>query len=497
MVAYHSLIFSLLCLFVSFLSAAGKECITSITRGKELKEFQSHSHVLAVLPSTSGDAEDNEVYKELCQRLESTPFPRVKDFEIALIQDSNLKRKILNEATEPKLSILQTLKVQAKKVITLIKKSEAEDQDIAEKEMKLQFVLFQKQSSETSTPSSGVRFIPKETDGSEITADDVSEFVADQLKRKKIGNFVYSLGTFDLIAAQIMKHDQDSWQQALWAKGLARFVKLLFWQGRLPFRGTEGTEFEEGLIEEYLKVGFKVLEKGKDYPSQQVSRLKNMLENEDNKLGELQKESMSQRVYILQKFAEPLTFEDADVKSFILKMAMHVGTFMLILVLIPLLLMTDADDDDHEQEEEGDEVKEENSPEEVREDDVGEELVEEQMMDDPDQEEEDDVGDEDDAGTDEKDESSKLLTKQERRALAIQRAKEAMQADKEKVQRTKENAASNATDEMAPNRNEKETLHREEELSAMTVMELRTLLRERGMRQAGRKSELVDRLLNE
>ena len=85
--------------------SSSKECIT-ISRGKELKQYVQSSpqrHVLVVLSDSNVDDDANDddrddVYKELCNRLENTPTSRVEDFEIALVVDSNLKRHVMKSA---------------------------------------------------------------------------------------------------------------------------------------------------------------------------------------------------------------------------------------------------------------------------------------------------------------------------------------------------------------------------------------------------------------
>lgn len=49
--------------------------------------------------------------------------------------------------------------------------------------------------------------------GEPKTANTVSEFLSQQLGMKKVGNFVYSIGTLDYIAASFMKAEYSSWKQ--------------------------------------------------------------------------------------------------------------------------------------------------------------------------------------------------------------------------------------------------------------------------------------------
>jgi hypothetical protein len=76
--------------------------------------------------------------------------------------------------------------------------------------LSLDYILFRK--GET-TSLQGIRFIKEGTMNANDdepttatpTADDVSNIVSSQLQQKKLGNFVYSLTMFDMIAAKVMK----------------------------------------------------------------------------------------------------------------------------------------------------------------------------------------------------------------------------------------------------------------------------------------------------
>jgi hypothetical protein len=85
--------------------------------------------------------------------------------------------------------------------------------------------------------------------------------------------------------------------------------------------------------------------------------------------------------------------------------------------------------------------------------------------------------------------SPKGMTKKDKRELAVQRAKASMQADKKKVEHTKAKKLQDKEPTEAP-----KTLFSEDELNRMTVIELKDLLRERGLKISGKKTEMVDRL---
>ena len=91
--------------------AQAKDCLTNVSRGKELKKLVQQAHVLvALLPeveeSNDGDEDDESSstseedkggdanFKELCERLRSTPEARVEDFEVVSVTDPILRRKV-------------------------------------------------------------------------------------------------------------------------------------------------------------------------------------------------------------------------------------------------------------------------------------------------------------------------------------------------------------------------------------------------------------------
>jgi len=371
-----------------------------------------------LLVLSNEDEDEDKTYKELCSRLEATPMGRVKDLEIAFVKDSNLKRNVMKKAEAPKVGLLEQAE---RKMIDLVLGTSSSSAPQKTEISYPEYVLFKK-----NNPDAGIRFVggpEKGADGDDedseakTMANAVSTFLSDQLHTKKIGSYVYALGSYDMVAAQVMKYDTGSWKQKLWALGVAQVLRSMFVRYTIAgfFSSTTPVmEFEKELIDTYIKIGYKVVEHGKNYPEDQIKRLEDMLENDQSSISEMKKEKLNQRVYTLKRFSEPETFSDKEVMSFLVKVGMNVFTIMLLLVMVPMTMMASPEDEEEE------EKKEEESKEEEKEgeDTVGAELE------DPDKD--DDEGSE--PGT-------PLLTKQEKRALAIQRAKESMKEDKENVQR--------------------------------------------------------------
>ncbi|KAL3928580.1 MAG: hypothetical protein SGBAC_012591 [Bacillariaceae sp.] len=396
---------------------AKKECI-KLSRGKELKEKLVTQNILLVL----GNDEDEKTYKELCSRLGSTPMGRVKDFEIAFVKDSNMRRNVMQKAEPPSVGILETVE---KKVVDLVTGRGATAAPVKTEIAYPEYVLYKK-NAEHGIRFMGVATATATTEDEDSASDDssnnkmadaVSDFISEHLHTKKIGSFVYALGSYDMVAAQIMKYETGSWQQRLWAEGVAKVLQTMFLKyplAKFMKTTTPVMEFEMELIDNYIKIAQKVVSDGKNYPENQVKRLEDMLEHDDKSISAMKKESMSQRVYTLKRFAEPETFDEKDIMAFLFKIGLNLFTLLLMLVMIPMMFLSSPEDDDDDNNDDKEtEAKAK----------AGEE------MEDPDKEDNGDEG---------SDSGAPLLTKQEKRALAIQRAKETMKGDKENVDRVKQ-----------------------------------------------------------
>ncbi|GFH55863.1 predicted protein [Chaetoceros tenuissimus] len=406
---------------------AAKKCI-KISRGKQLKKKLETSHVLVALAPN----DEATVYKELCQYLEKTANVRVGDFEIALVEDKNAQKNLLTKSAPPKVSFVSSL---MDKVEGVFQKAKEEEPTlvIAPEE---QYILFHKNTNQ------GVLYEPK----SELTASSVADFVSDQLDRAKIGSFLYSYGMYDNIASQFMNTDQD-FVQKLWVKGVfPMFTFMHKLQGSLK-------EYEKETLNLYVQIGNKVLEKGKDYPKTQMTRLENMLKDEDNKISELQKEKMAQKTHILKQFAEPKVFTADEQKEFYKSLGFFFMPYVMLILFLPVMMMDDEDDKKKEQEqvkkaEEGLEKEEE----EAEAKDVALQEAEEKLL------KEDATGEEETAVVDKE-----------------------TDAEEEEEDNAEEEGDDDA-DEI--------------EYADMTVKELRDILKERDQPVYGRKAELIERCQN-
>ncbi len=425
-------------LVVSLTVTTAKECGT-VSRGKELKQLVGTSHVLVAM-TTSGDDSST---KDLCERLQQTPDVRVQDLEIVTVADHNIQRKVWDLSRPAPDGWMDRLWFRVESFIPSLQKLRKDDTSLVTPS----FVLFMKGTSYDQ--GRGLRYT-----GDDMSADTVSTFLASWMQTKKLGNYVYSLGTYDMIAAQTMvwveKYGTSSLLPRLWVHGAGRVTRYLVQPTSM--------EFETQLAQMYIASATKVLQHGSDYPQSQVKRLERMLGDQDSNISPLQREDLSQRLYIWRKFAEPMEVSNDDLYKFVGRLLLNLFSVLAMAVLIPLLLF-------------GQEPYEE---EEVAEDDANEK----------------DITDKEDTKEQESFAiNDSAMTKEEKRVAAIQRAKESMEDDKKKVEavKSKKQQGSCAVEQH----------YSREELNDMTVLQMREILREKNERVSGSKSELIDRILGE
>lgn len=410
-----------------------KECM-ELSRGKELKKLVQSSHVLVALQGSnnsrnvlkeeedddeddSDDEDDDEeveedenvdhaaVHQQLCKRLKETPDARVKDFNIVKVMDSNLKRKVLEDSKPAptnmamakllerwNIPIEQYLPAFLVSTILGVPASSLSSTAHTIPPTYPEYLLY-KQGEYEKGP---VRYMDSSKD-----ADDIATFVSSQLGRQKIGNYVYSLGAFDIIASKFMEStmaatssttsasddDSSTGINALttrlyhavapmiplfWVHVVARMTRFSITRPLMPSH--DG--FEQQLADMYWKTLLKVLERGTDYPMLQVERLERMLSQDEEEqqqqqqqqqsgggsqssshsLNPLQREMMSQRLHILKKFSEPMTVPPEEFQNFAWRVGANLFSMVAVIVLIPMIFLVkdDEDDDDEEEEEEHD-----------------------------------------------------------------------------------------------------------------------------------------------
>ena len=363
---------------VATATANKRECL-ELERAKALKQHLETSHVLVWV----GD--DQEVYEEICSRYANTPSERVKDLVIAKLSGSStnsLKNKLVQQSKLPKTSPWNVLERMKRLIVP---------PPVVDNVDSVEYILFQQGdlelqglqfvatplSSSSSSPSTSSISDDEESENDDThiaVADDVTTFVAKQLRRKKIGNFVYSLGTFDLIAAMVMNNTdglQATNQAKVWAY-LAKAIALTQTYLNLDLFGRASSavlHHNAELANIYVKIMFQVLGKGPFYPSQQITRLETMLEQDSSQISDLKKEQLQQRIHTLKKFTDPAEYTQEQTRNFMIQTALNLGVWIFLVVLIAYVFLATEEEEEEEEESDnangdGDDAADENDSEE-------------------------------------------------------------------------------------------------------------------------------------
>jgi len=483
-------------------SIVGKECGTA-TRGKQIKEMTKTSHVLVALLEDDNKKDDDSVWKGICERFSQTIDSRVTDFTMVSVVDPSTQKKLWEQSRPAPNTGYQRILYQMETFLpNVIKKKLTESNLLRPTKTKPSlpsYILFQQGTSYES--ASGLRYPKGENEEEEttVTVDNLTTFVSQWLNQKKIGNFVYSLGVYDMLAAQTMSlietYGHEHWKSKLWVYGIFRMCKYV-----LP----TNMEFERELKEMYEKSAKKILEGGGSrVVIVQIERIERMLDEKNNKktvISPLQREQLSQRLYIWKRFSEPITLSSDDMKQFLFRMVMNIVSVVGIAILIPFLFLTTGTTEEEEEEEadataeDGDEKKEEEVVKEEKQEDEAEDsdtrdlgvVVKEESVEDEDLKEEE----EEETPTPKK----QALSKKEQLAIAQAKAKAMMADDKAKVksvlERKKKNhgGKENLVQPAGPQ-------YTADSLHVKTVVELREILKKNGLPVSGKKQDLVDRIL--
>jgi len=371
------------------MTADAKKCRT-ISRGKKLKELVSKANVLVALQerqpgsSTSSSSSDDadsgadaddaktkgdKTFQELCDRLESTPSHNTEDLEVVLVTDSSLKKKVWETSTTLYLTPTKSTyfqrfmyktglsKLLFKESTVLTQQEEAVvgppvpayvlyeqgDEPLTGRGLRMKEPLVEYVDDivmKNRPPSSSDQEEEEEADDdatklSKANADLVSDFLATQLNRKKLGNYVYSLGAYDIMAydvsESILKMDGGpTLPPVIWVKVIAPTLYYVLYPSAAPY--------EQDIAQEYIKIGNKSLN-DKTYVPSQITRLESMLnDSSENKMSSKQHEKLSQRLHILRRFQDPSTaYTKSIVRGFLFRLVLNVLTLVSVVVMLPYL----------------------------------------------------------------------------------------------------------------------------------------------------------------
>jgi hypothetical protein len=410
----------------------------------------------------------------------------VADFSIVSVRDPNTQKKVWDQSRPAPKTLVQRILYRMESVLPFGKTLLSSSSSSSSKPSLPAYILFQQGSSYES--ASGLRYQggddkDNDKDGA-VTVDILSSFLATWLQRQKLGNYVYSLGVYDLIAAQTMSlvhgHGKDHWMPQLWVHGVGRLTRYLVQPTSLPF--------EKDLVQQYEKCALKVLQEGPKVTLAQVERLERLLEDSSSSssspassISPLQREQLSQRLYIWKRFDDPVSISPSDFNTFLMRLVLNLLSVVGIAILIPFVLFGGTEE--QAEEEAVDEDKEPTNDDSAS---KGGELKETGIDELPTH------GEEEEHTASEP--NPKSLSKKEQLAIAQAKAKALMTEDKDKVEAVK--AARKAASAGGGNDSSSTLpLHTDSSLQAKTVVDLKEMLKTQGLPVSGKKQELVDRVL--
>ena len=396
-------------------TADAKKCQT-ISRGKKLKELVSKANVLVALqdrqPGTSGSSSDDsdsdsdgaktkgdKTFQELCDRLEATPSHNAQDLEVVLVTDPSLKKKVWETSTTLYVTPSKSTYFQQFLHKTGLSKLLFKESSLQGEEPPVPAYVLYEQGDEPLTgrglrmkeplveyvddivvknnrpPSSSEQDEEDQDDDAtklaKANADLVSDFLGTQLNRKKLGNYVYSLGAYDIMAydisESILKMDgQPTLPPVIWVKIIAPTLYYVLYPSAAPY--------EQDIAQEYIKIGNKSLT-DKSYVPSQITRLESMLsDSSENKMSSKQHEKLSQRLHILRRFQEPSpAYTKSITRGFLIRLALNVLTLVSVIFMLPYLFFFGGEE--YEEVAEGEEYDEDKDDEDYDENDHKEEDV--------------------------------------------------------------------------------------------------------------------------
>uniref|UniRef100_A0A6U6E698 Endoplasmic reticulum resident protein 29 C-terminal domain-containing protein n=1 Tax=Odontella aurita TaxID=265563 RepID=A0A6U6E698_9STRA len=256
--------------------AAAKKVECSEIKPGKLKSLAQDTHVLLKVDKKDTTGDDETQYENLCARYADSPTDRVKGLTIGNFV-------IDTDAMDNKDS---------KKAMDVAKKLGAE----VESEWPT-YILLKKG---TQDASEGIKY------GGEKTVEGVTNFVKEQVD-VQVGSLIYYIDTLDKMAARWSSIDENGGMKAQLEKKfhayVAKFMIFLY-------RGDA-----KEVAQMYGKVFSSVLEQGDGYVTKTKERLEGLIKSDSN-MSKLKIEELSQRIYILEKFTDPVEVSAEDNRSY-------------------------------------------------------------------------------------------------------------------------------------------------------------------------------------
>jgi len=286
--------------------------------GKELMKAANTSDVF-VMVTKEGEKPgevDNKEWSSLCEGYTATSSQKMKGLVIGYVL--------------------------GKKHPNIAKKLGVEDDDEWPS-----FVIVKKGTKGKELPENGIKYT-----GEGKETKDLAEFIMNETP-SKFGQYVFSIQTFDDLAARYMGVKDDDKYADLQRKFYyyCAIITTKFSGLRMPDPDMSSV----GAM--YAKTFHKIVEQGKEYPETQTIRLEKLIE--DDNMSAFKKEEMGQKLHVYSKFTDPIELTYDDHKAFIMLWGSQLLLFVLFIIMALDLLAGRRSEEEKkdEQETENEETK--------------------------------------------------------------------------------------------------------------------------------------------
>jgi hypothetical protein len=317
----------------SSVSAAGKKCIDSFDSLTEILNQAKNANVFVRVEFANNDGDDGDddddttQYQEVCNSYERASDQRKEAVVIG---------KVSGEDQEE-----------------LAKQLRAENNESSSSS---HYVLIKKGAVVNNNRDGLISSKHLIHYDGEPTAKALIEYLKEETGAT-IGNFVFSLGLMDALAAQFVKvvvvDDDDD--MAIIANDFKKRVlaySAKFLSYTLHIRASEEIQ---AVVEMYVRVFFQSLTQA-DYASQQTARIQKLMENSSENMSAKKREQMGQKLHVLTKFTNPQVTPEQE-RQFYISVGLNIVMLVLVVIVVIQFIFGVGDDEEEPQSDETKEVE--------------------------------------------------------------------------------------------------------------------------------------------
>jgi hypothetical protein len=326
----------------STVSAAGKKCIDSFDSLTEiLTQAETADVFVRVEFADDDDDDDLTQYQEVCDSYERTSDQRKEAVVIGKVSGEDqeeLAKKLRadDENNDGESSSTSSHYVLIKKG-TVVKKKEG---GLLSLSLSLSKNLIHYDGEPTAKAL--VEYLKQETGAT-------------------IGNFVFSLGLLDVLAAQFAKVDtiiddeQNNGSYNYYSNHLKKRV-LAYTAKFLSYTLHIGASDEiKAVVDMYVRAFFQSLKQA-DYASQQTARIQKLMESSSQNMSAKKWEQMTQKLHVLTRFTNPQVRPEQE-RQFYISVGLNVVVLVMVVMLVIQFIIGDGDDKEESQSEDTKEVE--------------------------------------------------------------------------------------------------------------------------------------------